>query len=260
LVVCHVANLTPGELRSRLSGATGHSQGIVSAVVIAASGTFEEFADNSHKVIKWLFYSGLRGQQAFPVTSVEPSIVQDAIVGGEGTPSPMLSIAGLSLKELQPHVNKTNQHLPANSQLHVSLYNGPKTFVVTGPPKALFGLVTSLRKVRAQIGLDQSKTPFSQRKPVFSIRFLIVGVPYHSEYLDGVTDTVEEDLEDEEFWEAKDLKIPVYNTEDGSDMRELKSSITRSLCNQIFTSPIHWPMATNFSETATHALKMSRMI
>ena len=98
---------------------------------------------------------------------------------------------------------------------YVSLHNGPKTFVVTGPPKSLFGLVTSLRKVRAQIGLDQSKTPFSQRKPVFSIRFLIVGVPYHSEYLDGVTDTVEEDLEDEEFWEAKDLKIPVYNTEDG---------------------------------------------
>ena len=79
-----VANLTPGELRSRLSGATGHSQGIVSAVVIAASDTLEN-ADNSHKAIKWLFYSGLRGQDAFPVTSVEPSIVQDAIVGGEGT-------------------------------------------------------------------------------------------------------------------------------------------------------------------------------
>ena len=44
---------------------------------------------------------------------------------------------------------------------------------------------------------------------------MIVGVPYHSEYLGGVTDVVEEDLEDEEFWEAKDLKIPVYNTEDG---------------------------------------------
>ena len=208
--------MTPGELRSRLSGATGHSQGIVSAVVIAASGTFEEFVDNSHKAIKWLFYSGLRGQQAFPVTSVEPSIVQDAIAGGEGTPSPMLSVAGLTLKELQPHVNKTNQHLPANSQLHVSLHNGLKTFVITGPPKALFGLVTSLRKVRAQSGLDQSKTPFSQRKPVFSIsRFLLVGVPYHSAYLNGVTDIVEEDLEDEGLWEAKVLKIPVYNTEDG---------------------------------------------
>ena len=35
------------------------------------------------------FYSGLRGQQleAFPITSVEPSIIQDANFGGEGTPS-----------------------------------------------------------------------------------------------------------------------------------------------------------------------------
>ena len=40
----------------------------------------------------------------------------------------------------------------------------------------------------------------------------------------------------------------------GSDMRELKSSITCSLCEQIFTSPIHWLKATNFSETATHAI------
>ena len=37
-------------------------------------------------------------------------------------------------------------------------------------------------------------------------------------------------------------------------MHELKLSITRSLCDQIFTSPIHWPIATNFSETATHAI------
>jgi fatty acid synthase subunit beta len=74
--------------------------------------------------------------------------------------------------------------------------------------------------------------------------------------LDGVTDTVEEDLEDEELWEANDLKI--YSTKDGisvflpnfgaykltfillgSDMRELKSSITRSLCDQISTLLIH---------------------
>jgi fatty acid synthase subunit alpha len=35
--------------------------------------------------------------------------------------------------------------------------------------------------------------------------------------LDEVKDTVEEDL-DEELWEAKDLKIPVYNTEDGTPL------------------------------------------
>ena len=83
---------------------------------------------------------------------------------------------------------------------------------------------------------------------------------------------VKEDL-DEDLWEAKDLKIPVYNTKDGislslpnlgayrlifisigSNMCELKSSITHSLCDQIFTLPIHWSKATNFSETATRAI------
>ena len=109
-------------------------------------------------------------------------------------------------------------------------HNGPKTFIVTVPPKALFGLVTSLRKVRAQSGLqvDQSKTPFSQRKPIFSVRFLLVGAPYHSKYLDGVTDTVaEEDLEDEELWDVKDLKILVYNTDDGISLSPANLGVYR---------------------------------
>lgn len=216
LVVCHVAGLTPGQLRDRIGGATGHSQGIVSAVAISASSTFEEFTANSIKALKWLFYSGLRGQQAFPVTAVEPSIIQDAVDGGEGIPSPMLSVTGLSLKDLEPHIAKTNKHLPDNSKLFVSLHNGSRAFVVTGPPKSLFGLVTSLRKVKAPSGTDQSKVPFSQRKPVFNIRFLVVGVPYHSDYLSGLTEKlIAEDLEGEELWQAKDLKIPVYHTEDG---------------------------------------------
>lgn len=37
-------------------------------------------------------------------------------------------------------------------------------------------------------------------------------------------------------------------------MRKATSSITRLLCEQIFTSPIHWTKATNFPETATHAI------
>ncbi|KAF8963371.1 hypothetical protein BDZ97DRAFT_2075857 [Flammula alnicola] len=37
-------------------------------------------------------------------------------------------------------------------------------------------------------------------------------------------------------------------------MRQLSSSVTRSLCEQIFTSPIHWTKAADFPETATHAI------
>ena len=37
-------------------------------------------------------------------------------------------------------------------------------------------------------------------------------------------------------------------------MSNIKSSITRSLCQQIFTSPIHWTKAINFPETATYVV------
>ncbi|KAF7311009.1 Fatty acid synthase [Mycena chlorophos] len=166
----------------------------------------------------------------------------------------MLSVTGLQLAELESHIKKTNTHLLENAQINISLHNGPRAFVVTGPARSLYGLVTSLRKVRAPSGLDQSKTPFSQRKPVFSVRFLVVGVPYHSAYLAGQTDKVAEDLKGEELWKADELAIPVFNTEDGSDLRKLSTSITRSLSEQIFTQPIHWSAATNFPETATHAV------
>ncbi|KAI0649410.1 fatty acid synthase [Trametes meyenii] len=254
LVVCRVSQLTPGDLLSRLHGATGHSQGLISALSIAASKTFEDFSSNASKALRWLFYSGLRGQQAFPVLALEPSIVQDCVEGGEGTPSPMLAVTGLLLKDLEGHIAKTNKHLPDNSKIGVSLYNGPKALVVTGPPRALYGLVTHLRKVRAPSGLDQSKTPFSQRKPVFSVRFLVVGVPYHSKYLESVADEVLDDLEGKELWSKEDLGIAVYHTENGSDLRSTEGSLTRALCDQIFTLPIHWAKATDFPETATHAI------
>ena len=222
LIVCRVANLTPGELRSRLAGTTGHSQGLGSAIAIAASDSFESFSENSAKMLKWSFSSSLRGQELFPVLALEPSIVADAIEGGEGIPSPMLSVTGLQLKDLEAHVTKANAHLPENSKLQVSLHNAQKVFVVAGPPRALYGLVTNLRKVKAPVGLDQSKTPFSQRKLVFNMRFLVVNVPFHSHYLQGATKKlVEEDFGGEELWTPQDLAIPVYNTEDGEHFRSL---------------------------------------
>ncbi|KAH7884386.1 hypothetical protein F5I97DRAFT_1968464 [Phlebopus sp. FC_14] len=255
LTICRVSGLTPGQLRKSFAGATGHSQGVVSAVAISASSSYESFEVNAKKALRWLFFCGMRGQEAFPVLALEPNIVQDSIEGGEGQPTPMLSINGLALSALSPHIEATNKFLPANSQLSVSLYNGPRNFVVTGPPRALYGLVTNLRKIRAPSGHDQSKVPYSQRKPSFGVRFLVVNAPYHSSYLASATDKLcNEDLHGEELWSASELVIPVFNTEDGSDMRKVPTSITRSLCDQIFTSPIHWDLATGFPESATHVI------
>lgn len=216
VVSCRVTDLTPGEMRSLFKGATGHSQGVVSAVAVASSDSWESLNANIAKATKLLFYIGLRGQEAFPVLSVEPHIVSDAVENNEGVPTPMLAVNGLGLKALQGHITKTNAHLPSNSQIGVSLYNASTMHVVTGPPKALYGLATALRKVMAPAGLDQSRTPFSKRKAVFNMRFLPVNVPYHSPYLTGATQKLlEQDLSGEEVFTPSDPSMAIYNTENG---------------------------------------------
>lgn len=255
LIVCKASDLTPGEMRSRFKGATGHSQGIISAVCLAASDSWETFDINAKKTLKLLFYIGLRGQHAFPVLAIEPSIVADAIENGESTPSPMLGVNGLQLKDLETQLKKTNAFLPSNSQLYVSLHNGPRNYVVTGPAKALYGLACALRTVKAPAGLDQSKVPFSKRKMVFTTRFMPINVPYHSPYLTGATEALmNKDLQGEELWSASDIKLSVAETETGSNLQDLKTSITKSLCDQIFTSPIYWSKATDYPKTVTHAV------
>ncbi|TIC66451.1 hypothetical protein E3Q02_01872 [Wallemia mellicola] len=255
LAFASACSLSPGKLRENIKGATGHSQGVISAVVAAASDSYQEFTNNALKALKVLFYIGLRGQETFPTLSIEPALIEDSIEGGEGEPTPMLSVSGLSLSVLESFVNKTNAHLADSSKISVRLLNGPKNFIVTGPPRSLYGLVTNLRKVRAPTGLDQSKVPFSKRKAVFNARFLVVGVPYHSSYLESATPKViNDDLANEELWTPSDLKLAVYHTETGQDLRELSSGLTKSLVSQIFTQPIHWTKATDFPTSATHAI------
>jgi fatty acid synthase subunit alpha len=216
LVAARVSGLSPAELPARFSGASGHSQGLATTVAIFSSKDDASSLENVQKALKWLFFAGMRGQQLFPVLALEPSVVQDFIDGGEGQPTPMLSVNSLLLKDLQPHISKTNKYLPDNSQISVSLHYGPRNFIVTGQPRALYGLVANLRKIRAPNGSDQSKVEFSKRKPVFSLRFLVVGVPFHSQYLrDAADKVVYQDLHSEELWTAEGLQIPVYNTEDG---------------------------------------------
>ena len=219
IVSCRITDLDPGQMRSMFKGATGHSQGIVSAVAIAASSSWESLEENINRAVKVLFYLGLRGQEGFPLLSIEPQLVADAVANNEGVPSTMLNVNGLSLKALEGHMKKVNQHLPSNSKVGISLYNASTMHVVTGPARALYGLATALRKVMAPPGLDQSKTPFSKRKAVFNMRFLPVNAPYHSHYLEGQTKKlIEEDLQGEAVWSTKDLPIAIYNTETGESI------------------------------------------
>ncbi|KAN0105736.1 hypothetical protein V8E52_010748 [Russula decolorans] len=45
------------------SGASGHSQGLVTAVAVFSSKDDASFLENVQKALKWLFFTGMWGQQ-----------------------------------------------------------------------------------------------------------------------------------------------------------------------------------------------------
>ncbi|KNE99818.1 hypothetical protein PSTG_06906 [Puccinia striiformis f. sp. tritici PST-78] len=266
--------LTPNQISSQLQGGvTGHSQGVVVAALIAGElsatkDNWDEFNKSSLHAISVLFQIGYQGSKAFPQTSLPPKLTS-ITAENEGVPTPMLAVTGLSLDHLQKSIDSISDHLAEDhpdQQLpdaQVSLFNGSKAFVVTGHPKTLVGLVSALRKSKAEPGLDQSKIPFSKRLPVFSMRFLPIGVPYHSHHLEGCTSKMMSSIEEggigeeeQAWWESHKATLicPVFNTETGQDLRNEKNGFLKTLADQIFTSPIKWTSACAFPEDTTHII------
>ncbi|KAJ5151776.1 hypothetical protein N7492_010071 [Penicillium capsulatum] len=253
MVTCKVLGRQPGDLLERIRGTTGHSQGVVTAAAIATATSWESFAKSTRDALTMLFWIGLRSQQAYPRTSIAPSVLQDSIENGEGTPTPMLSIRDLSRAAVQEHIDATNQHLPQDRHIAISLVNSARNFVVTGPPISLYGLNLRLRKVKAATGLDQNRVPFTQRKIRFVNRFLPITAPFHSQYLTSAYDRILEDLEDVEL-PAKSLVIPVFNTKTGEDLRQLgEKSAVPALVRMITHDAVNWEQATVFPG-ATHII------
>lgn len=216
-VTFKVLRITPAELRSLFVGACGHSQGIVAAVVISKSRTEQEFVENTVNALQTLFWIGLRSQQVYPETTLSPKILSDSLAHGEGIPTPMLAVANMPLTELQAQVDISNKFLGDGHKIVVSLLNGPRAIVCSGPPKSLYGLNLLLRKLKAPSSLDQTKIPFSERKLRFSTKFLPISSPFHCSYLESAVELILEDVEKNKigFLKELDLGIPVIRTDTG---------------------------------------------
>ncbi|OLY80881.1 Fatty acid synthase subunit alpha [Smittium mucronatum] len=252
-VVCKILNMPPSEVLGFFKGMSGHSQGLIVAASIASSSSEESFFSNSKAALAMLLSIGARGQLSFPQTTLNPSVVQDSFENNEGNPGPMLVVSNLDKKSIETHVEAINQHLPEDRRIFISLTNGPKASVISGPSQSLYGLNLMLRKIKEPEGLDQSRVPFSERKLKFSSRFLPITLPFHSKYLSSVPDSVIGDLNRLNIsFESSDIRIPVISTKDGSDLRHSKD-LSRDLADLICSIPVDWPAATS-TKDITHMI------
>lgn len=243
-----ILGLSFATFRDHFVACTGHSQGIVSASVISLSSNEDEFIKNCKSALRLLFLIGVRAMKVYPIVSIDPNIQFDSSENSEGLPSPMLSITNLPLETLKKCLETTNNMLPEEEALHLSLLNGPRAFVCSGSPKSLYGLNVMLRSMKANSSMDQAKIPFSERKIRFSSKFLPISSPFHCLLLKQAVKLILKDVEERDVTLiGNKFHIDVINTENASIMT-LSKSLIQELVELICIKPVDWKRAVGLKE------------
>ena len=252
-VTCKILNKTPGELRSQLCGVTGHSQGLFVAAAIAKSDSWDSFYENTGLAIETLFWIGYECQQAAPRCSLSAAAIADSLKNGEGQPASLLKVRGLAQAQLEAMIATCNNGLAAEDKVHLALGNNWDSYVVAGPSKTLCGLNLYLRGIKAAEDIDQSRVPFSRRKPIVHHYFLPVNAPFHTPFLCKAAEKVRARLSGKTF-QSSDMAVPVYHTRTGSDIRQNEDDdMIKVLINAITVDFVDWPAAVTFPN-ASHII------
>lgn len=260
-------NKEPFEIFPSFKGTTGHSQGIVAAVVFSLSKTRSELKENIIKGVKLLFWLGVRMQQVVPFrpTVSRTEILEESKKHGNLNPTPMLAVFHLTPSLVEKYVGVVNQSTSLSKTpeklIEVAIKNSRTAVVVVGHPESLHTLAMLLHRTETpkHQKLDQSRVPFSKRKKEFTLKYLDVSVPFHSKiHLQTAVPLVLEDLQtskDIDF-KASDLQVPVYCTSQGKDLKT-SSNLVEELVNLICVEYVDWIKATSkasLTEGVTHII------
>ena len=252
-VTCRILNKSPGDLRSCFRGITGHSQGIVIAAAIAESDSWKSFYENAKIAVEILFWIGFECEQVAPRCSLSAAAIADSLDHGEGRPTSMLSVRNLSRSQLEAVVEKFNRSLDAEEKVYIGLANARDCFVVAGPAKTLYGLNLYLRDIGADQSQDQSRIPFSRRKPVIDHQFLPINAPFHSPHLEEAAEKIMFHVADKIFVKSEKT-TPVYHTKNCLDIFKQESEgVVKDFVNAITVDTVDWPTASQFPN-ASHVI------
>lgn len=249
-VMCQILGKSPGEVATSFYGVSGHSQGIAVAAAVSKSTSWDSFYANACLVVEMLFWIGFESHLNAPSSFVSSDAIQESVSNAEGQPSPMLSVRGLEQMALDDILRQCNTHFPLNGQLHIALANSRSNFVVAGPPASLCGLCRYLRDMVASADLDQTRIPFSQRKPVVSYQFLPISTPFHTPYLEKAASKIKDRLRGQTFTSCEALAPLLHTTTGEAISTDSHATVIESLIDAITTGFADFPKLLSHPDTS----------
>ncbi|KAH9130220.1 hypothetical protein LEN26_008717, partial [Aphanomyces euteiches] len=250
LAFLETAQLTHEKLLPELRAGSGHSQGIVAAVLLAAAKTQDELLSIGIQLLRYMFLHGVHGQNTF------------GNVSKAGDISPMLLVRGLPQASLKKAVDAVNAKLKLKDSraIQLSLVNEATAIVVTGLPEFLAQLKATLEKISASPDESQARIPFSQRKPIISFVPLNVSCAFHNIALSPAQHLIEADLKRINLSiPGSSLLFPVIGTNAAAaNLQSLgDKDVLPDLVKLQLTEVVNWPLTARAIKDAggvTHVL------
>lgn len=219
--------------RGGVASLTGHSQGLVAALLVAQSEDGRVDHDKFEELIEVMLWEGLHMAQSYHEALRE--LPADAAKG-----APMVAVGGPTLDDLSRAVAQVNRALDESHHLVISLHNNRTRHVISGPPGALTQLERALT-ARAEREQAQRKAGRFGGKPLtFTWEPLAVGGAYHGPMMATGAIAMRRTL-DALGWrlDAASLKHPVLAS-DGGGLMNLEADLTARFIDCQFLLPVRW--------------------
>ena len=207
-------------------GATGHSQGLVTASMMALGLDGDDYYQALEDYSRFLIYVSLRSQEIFPYLTPTIDEIQMSQDIGNRKPEPMVAVLEKNHQFVEEILGELNLSLPNPEKIYVSLYNTPVNRILSGMRKSL---IRFNEKILLEIKEKKLKYIYVKSS-----------VPFHCPLLRDTVDIFQEDLKRINFsYTGKDLKIPVYSFFDGRNMQN-DTNLGLELCKELMTRPVYW--------------------
>jgi len=229
-------------LLSHATAATGHSQGIMAALLFAEGHSPEALVARAGAFASYFFWQGYRMQESFVRAAVAPAVRAAAEQAGIGEPTPMAAIAGMTHERLTEALARFHAANPQLPPLDVSLDNGYTRKVLSGPPPSLVAFARALATARTAEAAAFAKGQLDRRPLDFAWEFVAASAPFHSRYMDYGRRAFPDDLVREGItFDPAALRLPVYGN-DGRDLRDAANgeALRDTLLRMQFVEPMRW--------------------
>ncbi len=217
--------------RGAIRALTGHSQGIMPAVLVAESRGGRVSVDRFVQFLDWMVWQGLTMARSYG----------GAVRQGEETC--MAAISGPDRERLMAVLARVGASLGPEDALALTLENTRTRNVLSGSPRALARVREALSAQSASELAARKEGRRGGRPLSFTWESLAVGGPFHSSHMSQGFEAMREVVAELGFRvDARALLVPVCSPVDGSRWDKVED-LTDALMRAQYLQPVRWTEA-----------------